>query len=447
MTEVWVRNPITCIRECAEVLFPRIAWDRGYYVKNKIDPQRHLELHYPTSVDYRLLLIGDQGAAELTRGTSIEQPKAVYPVWVYEDMMIPDLEEMMRTQQLPNGRAPDEIGVDGQEHMVVLTNFPHMRQAMGKALKRTLIELQDEYPNCRLYIHGLYGYKDMFMPGWHAVDIDATAQSRRGRVTLPSGRRMEWERTSGYSQWVSTLGFTVGQLASPQERTKFDIASAVWAGKNFNSDVQFRSRDGGDAVDWKSPDNEFQQATTKRVRTGSTPPAQPGDKLLCSQCSLAPTCKHFREGGVCIISDSDGAGLAKHFKTRDSEQIIEGLGRVLQVQSERFEQGRTSEKATNELDPEVTKIGNAIFQAGVKLAKLIDPTLNQPGVQVNVGIANHQQAAAAELANTPAQMMAAVVGELTEQGIPIDAITPEMVAEYLVAKHRKSINQMTAIEA
>ena len=66
---------------------------------------------------------------------------------------------------------------------------------------------------------------------------------------------------------------------------------------------------------------------------------------------------------------------------------------------------------------------------------------------MNVGIANHQQSATAELANTPAQMMSQIVKELTEQGIPIDAITPEMVAEYLVAENRKTISQLTAIEA
>lgn len=287
----------------------------------------------------------------------------------------------------------------------------------------------------------------MFAHDWAAVDMDPVEYAKRGKVQIGSGKRMEWEKASGYSQWVGMLGYTVGQLSSPQERTKFNIESAKWAGEHFCSATRFRARDDGTPVDWKSPDSDFKPTTTTHVRPGRHK-AQEGDKLLCDKCSLAPTCKFYREGGVCVISDSDGASLAKHFGTRDADQIIDGLGQVLKEQTKRFEKGIKSEQVIDELDPEVTRVGNSVFTMGVKLAKLIDPTLNQPGVQVNVGVHNNgMRVASAQLENTPAQIMAAVVAELQEEhGIPLAAITPSMIAEYLVSKNGDTVEKLTAIE-
>lgn len=446
MTEVWVRNPVTCIRECAELLFPRIVWDRGYARKQRIDVQQHVELHYPTAVDYRILMVGEQGAAEITRDSSMANPSAVYPVWVYGDQMVPDLEHLMAKQQLPEGRMPDERGVDGQEHRVVLTNLPAVNTHMGKALLRTLKQLQDDYPDCILHIHGLYSWKAMFGYGWGAADIDPVATARRGKLSMPAGGEKLYEKAD--TQWLSMLGYTQGQLASPQERTKFNIHSAVWAGDNFTSDERFRVRNDGEPVDVETPKSEYKRKTVKHIRAPRAT-KQPGDKLLCDKCSLAPACKLYREGGVCTVPGTDGSGLAKHFGTRDADDIMDGLGKVLQEQTKRFEKGVEGEERTGEIDGEVTKIGNSVFQMGVKLAQLIDPSLAKPGVQVNVGISNHNGGSSmAELQNTPPQMIAALVKELQEEhNIPLESITPSMIAEFLISKNRKEIDRITAIEA
>lgn len=446
MTEVWVRNPVTCIRECAELLFPRIVWDRGYATKQRIDPKRHLELHYPTAVGYRILMVGEQGAAEITRDSSMAAPAAVYPVWVYGEQMIPELEAMMANQVLPDGKRPDERGVAGQEHRVVITSLPAVNTHAGKAVIRTLKQLQDEYPDCILHIHGLYSWKAMFGYGWGAADVDPVATARRGKLSMPGGGEKMYEKAD--TQWISMLGYTQGQLASPQERTKFNIHSAIWAGDNFTSDLRFRVRDDGTPVDSTTPKKDYKPKTVRHTRAPRAT-KEPGDKLLCDKCSLAPACKLYREGGVCIVSGTDGSGLAKHFGTRDADEIMDGLGKVLQEQTKRFEKGVESEERSGDIDPEVTKIGNSVFQMGVKLAQLIDPSLAKPGVQVNVGISNHNgQARVAELENTPPQMIAALVQELQEQhNIPLESITPAMIAEFLISKNRKEIDKITAIEA
>src|SRR3954447_18988250 len=136
-----MRNPHSYIRECAEELVPRIAWDRGTLHKYTIDANRHIELYYPTDFPYRLLAIGSQGAAELRPGHDLRRPAAAYPVWVggvdslavLEDMLAHPVglsEAACRDSSLP----PDERPVLGQEHRVVLTMLPQGGTLHGKRL-------------------------------------------------------------------------------------------------------------------------------------------------------------------------------------------------------------------------------------------------------------------------------------------------------------------------
>lgn len=108
--------------------------------------------------------------------------------------------------------------------------------------------------------------------------------------------------------------------------------------------------------------------------------------------------------------------------------IIDGLGALMEVQTGRLQQGLHYEEIEGELDPEVTKIIGQLFANGVKLAKLVDPSLAAgPRVQVNVGPGG----AAAVSAGTPQQLVAGIVRALEEKGVPRDKITPKMIEQVL----------------
>lgn len=414
-------------------MVPNIVWDRGFARKNRLDPQRHLELHYPSQVDYRLLLVGDQGAAELRRGHPFEAPYAVYPAWEYGVQTIPELEQMFAHQELPDGPVPDERGVEGQEHRVVIINPPDLKTRIAKAFISTLRELIFEYPDVIVHYHGTYSFKT-FGFGFGAVDIDPVIDARKGRVRLGSGRIIPWEQAPSWIQWVDMLGYSVGDLKIARNRTMFNIRSAQWAAKHFNENLTFKSR-GPHEV---NPDAiEHQPPTTRNIRRYNKP-AQEGDKLACDSCSLANTCKYYRDGGVCAIPDTDGAGLARYFKTRDSGQIIDGLGRLLEKQAQRFQKGLDNEDASEELDPEVTKIGNSVFQNGVKLAKLVNPSLSQPSVQVGIMMGNGNAGQVGPV--TPQAMMAAAVAEIEASGVDREDITYQMIVEHITGQQRKAID-------
>lgn len=428
-TETWFRNPHNYVRELAEVGGPyRIVWDRGILVKRRIDPTLHAKIYFGENADVEILAVGQQGAAHLDLDHNFENPKAVYPVWEYgEDFKI--LEEMASrplgedeeacSMDLPS----DERPVFGQDHRVVVTNLPNAHMAVNRPFYRTLRELQEEYPECKMTLHGLYTWRIMLTFGFYAADWEPRTSAAGGRVDLPNGKTVAYARSVGQMQWVNLMGMSVTDLKEPRNRCIFNIKSWRWAGEHFNEDIKFASR-GSVEVDPDSPTTVIPTTAASRTRKNLT--IVDGDKVTCDTCSLASSCKLYRVGAVCSLQGSETSPLAKLFQSRDSSRIIDGLGTILAAQTDRLQRGMESEEEFGELDPEVTKIMNQLFSNGVKLAKLVDPTLTKPLVQINNGAA-HQVANA-----NPKELGAAVVRALEDQGIAREDITPAMFENMLL---------------
>lgn len=424
-TEVWFRNPFAYIRECAEQLVPNIAWDRGLLRKKAIDPQRQLELHYPAGFEYRILLVGEQGTAELRQGYSLTKPYAVYPTWEYGVQPLSLLERLLDEPVGANAALcaapgrPDATPVFGQEHRVVIIRHPGFGTAHGRAFMRVLAEMQDDHPDAIIHTHGAYAFRPAF--GFvRSGDIDPREPARSGSVMLGNGRLIRWEDGALHQDWINLHHMAIGSLAEPRNRCMFNIRAAIWAGDNFDNSVAFKTRRGDAAA---------RRRTRVRVDRVSKPYARhmkvgAGDKFVCDQCSLQMSCKLFRTGGVCTISDSESADLAAMFNTRDSDRIIAGLGALLAKNAERAERGLEAEVAEGKLDPEVTKILNQTFVNGVKLAKLVDPSLAAASApKLNVLINQGQVG----MSQRPNVLTSAAVAELESQGISREDITPEMI--------------------
>ena len=425
-TEVWFRNPVAYIRECAEVLVPNIVWDRGLLRKRSIDPQRQLEMHYPAGFQYRILLVGEQGSAELRPGNSIHSPHAVYPTWEYGVEPLSRLEHLL-SHPVGEDRSlcdathlpADVVPVWGQEHRVVVIRHPSFGTSAGRAFLRVLAEMQDDHPDAIIHVHGAWGFRPAF--GFtRAGDIEVREAAKSGKVMLGNGRVVRWQEAAKHHDWINLHHMTLGSLSVPRNRCIFNIRAATWAGENLDTSTLFRTR-------------RDEAADRRRIRTVASRPPSPyarrmkvgdGDKFACDQCSLQMSCKLYRTGGVCTISDSEAAPLAAMFKTRDSDRIIEGLGRVLALGVERAERGLADETLEGKLDPEVTKILNQTFINGAKLAKLVDPSLAAAGApRVGVFINNAQQG----MASRPNVLTAGAVAALEAQGVAREDITPEMI--------------------
>jgi hypothetical protein len=430
MTEVWFRNPHNYVRQLAEIGGPfRIVWDRGMLVKKRIDPIVHAKLYFGLDADVEVLCVGPQGSAHLDyKNDKLDNPKAVYPTWEYgENFNI--LEEMvsspigMDTDACSSDVPLDERPVLGQDHRVVITNLPNAHLAANRPFYRHLSELQEEYPDCNIMPHGSYAFRVMFGMGFGSADAEPRTDAANGKVVLPNGKVLAYARTTGQMQWVNLLGMSVTDLKLPEKRCIFNIKSAKWAGEHFNETINFKSRGSGGVVDTTSPVTKL--PTTNSFKSDTRVVKQEGDMIACDSCSLSETCKQYREGAVCSVDRSEGSALAKMFQSRDSSKIIDGLGAVLAAQTNRLERGMESEEEFGEVDPHVTQMMNALFKNGVTLAKLIDPSLTKPMVQINNG------AAGAVAGANPKEMVASVFRELEAQGVRREDITTDMVESML----------------
>ena len=131
---------------------------------------------------------------------------------------------------------------------------------------------------------------------------------------------------------------------------------------------------------------------------------------------------------------SESVELSRFFSTRDSDHIVAGLTRILGVQADRLEGGLASEKLTGELDPEVTRIADGLFEKGLKLAKLLNPALDPPKtkVAVNVNSVGPTQVNAGHV--NMQEMVAHAFREIEAKGVPREHITSSMVEDHLMGK-------------
>ena len=410
------------------MLAPHLAFDRGVLVKRHIDAQRFVETVYPTAIPYRLLLVGDQGSVEIRRESSITNPTAVYPTWEYGSQAIEELEEMLaepvgaNVSACGDMRVPaDERPVLGQEHRVVVTRYPDGQTNVGKAFLRELALMQREYPDAIVHLHGSYSYRIAFGMGFGSADIDVREAAMSGKIVLGNGKMIRYQEAAKHQAWVHLSSMTLGDLAVPRNRCMFNIDSANWAGKHWAAATRFKTTPTSPmdpyALQADPPTTVSPYTTTIKV--------QPGDKVVCDTCSLFPTCKYARMGAVCAIPDTDGSKLARHWQTRDSDIILNGVADVMRQMSARFEKGIEDEEFTGELSPEVTKIGKILMQEGGRLAKLVNPALAAaaaPKVQVNIGQVTNE---------APNSVAATVIAEIEAKGVARDEITPEMIRAHL----------------
>lgn len=428
-TDVWFRNPDNYVRELVEVEVGKIAWDRGYLVKKSIDPDKHASLYYGRAIPWEALVIGDQGTAHIGPDNPMTKPKGVYPTWCYgEDAAL--LEEMIAHPVGENEKVcfdlqtpPDERPVLGQKHVVVITDMPDVKTGIGRRFIRFLKEMQEDYPSCVIHIHGLYSFRMTFGMGFKSADYEPRTLAQKGKIVLPSGKEEKFERAHQNPLWLKTSKFSPADLQVPRNRCIFNIESAVWAGEWYDKLYNFSTRNTGQEIDTTSSDSKFLPVEVKGSPIVGRGKSGEGDQFHCDTCSLQTQCKYFREGAVCSVPGAEPTELARFFKTRDSSMIIDGLGTLVAAQTRRLERGMQEEEAFGELQPEVTKLINSVFDQGVKLAKLVDPSLRGGGVNVNV----HGGGAASVSVGNPRQMVAEIIRSLELQGVARADITPAMI--------------------
>lgn len=381
------------------------------------------------------------------------EPEGVWPVFRAKEQ---DLEDLIAYCKYPWGEREDLFGKNdwatgelhprpGQEHIVWANGF---LSTPSNAERDKWIgifeELTREY-GVQFGLTGSRSFRTAFSGAFRYAAIALKGDSTAGQVLLPNGRLIRRERREAQvkeaAPVIRALGFDPDLVATDMEQIRlFNIASTQRAALTWKKDGDAKSvRTKNFKVDSTSP-----RATAVASNLRTKPPAsmkkhaKETDGVLCESCSLWNMCPQYREGEVCSVPGSDGRRLAKMFGTRDPSKIIDALAEINGKMTERavtaLEDEQFAERDDGKaLDPTVTTALNQVFANGVKLAKLIDPTLNG-GVQVNVGVQGDGrtavQAAAQRVQNGQAnerELAATVIAELESEGYSRSQITEDMV--------------------
>jgi hypothetical protein len=395
--ELWYTDPANFGSELVEaVIVPRFTWTKEM-VDSGFDYIEWMETYFPDGWE----------ALKMERFTAVWAIKGGgtkrFPVWKYTKH---DLQGLYNF---------------GKKHKrVIVTELP---AAYGLAREAAIQiggiqeKLEDR---CVLHVQGTHSYPLMFGKNLKSVGTWV----RTDTTCVPNGKEFKNIPTT-MTKWIRLLGFEVVDLEVPRNKTIYNIRSLTFAAEYWSVNKNFHPKMTVALAEWEGP---------KKIKIVLKEPAVKrklkSDKIACDSCSLDTTCKYYRAESLCSLPRSEMADLTSYFKTRDSGVVIDGLGEMMALGAERLERGMEVEKELGELDPEVTRIYDSLFDKGVKLAKLIDPSLAKP----SVGVVVHNQGGQTGILNTgsnPKVLVANIVRELEAQGISREHITPDVVARVL----------------
>lgn len=449
--EVWLRGADRIMPEALDAGFTRFAWGIPDLLMNKVEVLSWLrQASMGRGVDVRALLVDYSGAAEYGIFDNYGKPSAVYPTWApdegwdtFEWLLINNvgeredycLDPMIQTDMRP---------VLGQKHMIVVHRIFELETHERDRVLLMIMKYQRQFPNVTIYVHCLPITRLSVGMDLKAFDINVIVDkyTRAGeavylpKVVLPTGRVLNGAAAHDprYMDWFSLVGWDQSELIDKIDFIRFTLDSLKWFEVNSDKMSAFASM--GDFMAAPSIDENFVRSSDKefkfpvmrrRMMRNLGLKVTELDKFYCDTCILHNNCKLYRANSVCVVKGSETVGLADKFNTRNADLIIDGLGELLQKQVERVEMAQNREDSTADIDPELTKMYKNVFDQGVKLAKLIDPTLNGAGVQVNVGVSGGNVNAAIVANSDPRQVMSAVYGQLESMGYKRHEITNDMI--------------------
>jgi hypothetical protein len=382
--EMWWRNPQFYIQQCVEVGTFSFTWDRRYLYKRRLDSRAYVSM-YARGNPWRSLVIDDHYA--VLYDSKNPGHVATWPVWSAETQSWRELINLIGNpwaDEAFDDQFPYPAPNAHQQHVIVISDLPSSHLNSNKDFYSDLKLIQEDHPEVTFFIHGSYSMKMLCDGGFRMGDFEPRTAASSGSVHVHGGRKVHWDEVPAY--WANLFGYQVSDLRSPAVRCTFNIETTLWNAAYWNSTKRFAVRKGKSTDPLETFIRENHLIFTKRIAQ------RPGDRVACDDCSLWLHCKYFREGSVCAVPHTDMDQIAKLFGTRRSDDIIKGLGKMLEVQVERAQEGMKAEaegdekRAPGQIDPALNKLMNDIQNGAVKLLELVDPQYRKQVGKVQVAI-------------------------------------------------------------
>lgn len=409
------------------------------------DVVRYLNLWLGRGFGWKCYVYGRRFTFEYRQGVSTneDEPTAVYRSWDVSRGKIDSLYRLIDTPYAEsnawsNKTIPDSSKpVPGQQHKVFLVYPPHTLTI--KQLVYDLSQIQKNNPHVELVFGSTSSYYTLFGQSFTSGIVDLEALYDNVKIILPSGKVINDDFTIVRKD-ISNQGCNYelmmrDSVKGSEERFIFNCITAREASELWHT---HKRKPHITPTNWRVNYDKPTVYTDKAILQGDVYPdpslAKPGDKIACDHCSLWRMCSRYREGAVCTVPGTEGKNLAEHFGTTDSTSIVNGLQSIMKTRAERLDRMVEEETFSDEMDPKMDSMLSSLFKDGISLAKLMDPTLARPMVQVNQVNAERQ---ATSISHTPAsradsrQLVSGLVAELEEKGIDRKDITEEMIDEQL----------------
>lgn len=454
--ELAFRNPFDHYRELMMLGELTVCFDSGLLKTRRIaDPVSWCNMHFGVGSGWKCYVVGNFHTQLYEDGKSVDRgnPVAVYPSWEYGVQSWDDLSDYIDNpwgSESPDPTLPSSIRPTyGQKHMIFISELPDMKTMYGRQEIYRLSDIQAANPDVEFFIHGLLSFSALFGQEFTAGSFGLRPVSGNvDDLCLPNGRREKNpERFEIHEKTIKSMGMTVDQVRTEsRSRMIFNAMSArqaahYWHAHSRRSHVKPKN--------WEvNPDEPVLYTDQAILKGESLPPKSaesPGDKISCNHCTLWRLCSRYREGAVCTVPGTDGKKLSESFNTTDSGKIVGGLQKILAMKSDRLERAMGEENFQEGLDPHVDKMLSSLFKDGVTLAKLVDPSLSRPLVQINAGQQQQGPALTAGASHVDArQLMASVVAQLEAKGHRREDITEDMVDEMLRSSTQKELAPIDA---
>lgn len=461
--QVWVRRPWSARQLFTEHPYSRFVFTPADLSRNRLNPDVLLRRMLPPGMDYEYMLL-DRRAALLHSSARYNdadyEPRRI-PTWAATedpDMLL-RLCASRRYPRIVVGWFPR--GVEVRERNWRVLQFLHRVGA--------------EFPDVKLHLSGSRVFRHMFGLNFSSVDYEPVSEALSHRVVLPNGKLATMSTWPKNMKWIHVLGFSTSELLTKDGRVRFNMMSALWAAEHWRDAEPIPATSGEarktdplgvlslrakrqwtplrgsselrqqfrtpwldpDLFGQTSPDPDEPYAFAEPVIGAEMVPvshpveiAGSRDKILCDSCSLAPKCRVFREGSVCIVSSSPTSRLAESFGTRDTETIKGVLGEILARQVERYERSAVRFRDDDESDitdlkraKHLMDMENSLVRSTETFMKILDPSFRESNVPSISSTTMHVY--------NPQVLVADVVRQLEASGVARSQLTPEMIQKAL----------------